>query len=363
MRLPFLTSKGLEQSSAEAVARQRAAHIATRAPDAWTLDATCGIGADSVALALTGGRVACADLDLEHLAFARANLLHHGCEAHVVQADATLPAVRADLLLLDPDRRADGRRTRAPARWSPNLETAVRLTRRFAGACLKLAPGLDVAALLEVERVALDPGEPRTREWVSREGELAELCLWVGALAHEDRAPRIATRIEADGRRSRLAGEVEEIEPLDLESARQARWLADPDPAVIRSGLLGRLARITGLAPLARQIAYLGGDQPPDHLFLRAFRVIDSAPLDHKRVRAMLTEHGIGPIAVRKRGHPDPAEVLEKRLRGRGKGRGSLIVARLEKGHRAYLVEQAPRAGSGGILVGDEGFEPPTSSL
>ena len=117
------------------------------------------------------------------------------------------------------------------------------------------------------------------------------------------------------------------------------RYIADPDPAIVRSGLLGLLASQQQLAPLAPRLGYLGGDQPPNSAFLRAFRVLDVVSLDRKKVRKMLREHDIGPIAVRKRGHPEPAEVLARKLRGDGARRGELLIARLDSGHRAYLVE------------------------
>ena len=121
-------------------------------------------------------------------------------------------------------------------------------------------------------------------------------------------------------------------------------WIAEPDPALIRSGLLGALAHEQGLAPLAPEIAYLGGDHPPHSPFLRGYEVLGGAPLDRRRVRRLLAEHDVGPLVAKKRGHPEPAEALAKRFRGSGSRRGWLLVARLEGGHRAYLVNPAADA-------------------
>ena len=123
------------------------------------------------------------------------------------------------------------------------------------------------------------------------------------------------------------------------EAARAVSWLAEPDPAVIRSGLLGNLAQQVGLAPLAPRLAYLGGDQRPESDLLRSWPVLGTAPLDRKRVRALLRDHGIGPLTVKKRGHPDSSEVLAARLRGPGERPGLLAVARLERGHLALLLD------------------------
>ncbi len=354
--LPYLNAKGLEQASAELVARSRARRIAALRPGARLLDATCSIGADALACALEGLRVIGADLDAESLAFARANFRHHNALGQFVRADAAAPAVRAELYLVDPDRRVDGRRSLDPAAWSPTLAASLAAATRFEGACLKLAPALDIELLRGAEAALLQGSLPREREWLSREGELAEVCLWTGSLVGESIGPdqRVATRIDASGAAHRLAGSPVERSPMSPSEAESAAFLADPDPAVIRSGLLGLVAEQEGLSPLAPRLGYLGGDRPSRSPFLRVFRVLGSAPLDRKRVRKMLREHEIGPVSVRKRGHQEPTEVLARRLRGDGPRRGDLIVARLDSGHRVYLVEP---------VVGDEGLEPPTSSL
>ncbi len=359
MALPFLTEKGLQQASAEVVARYRAACVGQRAQGALVLDATCGIGADSCALGLAGLRVVSADRDAENVELTRANRLHHGLDGAVVQADATARAVEASLVLIDPDRRAGAGRSLDPARWSPTLGAALAAATRADGACLKLAPALAPEVLVEAESSHLPAGTPRRREWISRRGELAELCLWTGALAGENPEERQATRLDGDGGVHALAGRPEPVEAWGPEQAARVAWIADPDPALLRAGLLGNLARRLGLAPLAPRIAYLGGEVRPETPFLRSWRVLGSAPLDPRRVRRLLAEHDVGPLEVHKRGHPDPPEVLARRFRGKGGRRGRLLVARLERSHRAYLVESAPES----RLVGDEGLEPPTPSL
>ena len=52
----------------------------------------------------------------------------------------------------------------------------------------------------------------------------------------------------------------------------------------------------------------------------------------------MLARHGVGPLTVKKRGHPEDAARLAKRLRGKGERPGLLVITRLENGHHAYLV-------------------------
>ena len=101
---------------------------------------------------------------------------------------------------------------------------------------------------------------------------------------------------------------------------------------------MGALAAAEGLAPLAGKIAYLGGDEAPRSALLRSFEVLDQAPLDARRVRELLRRHGVGPLTVKKRGHPQDAQTLARKLRGRGSQAGLLLVSRLEEGHHAYLL-------------------------
>ena len=345
-RLGFLTRKGVEQASALPVARSRARRIASRAGAGIVLDATCGVGSDALALLDAGLACVAADRDWTALRCARANLVRAGHAGRVVLADALRPAVRAEWLVADPDRRAGGARSRDPERASPPLGRLLAVARRFRGACVKLPPAFDPGPL-EGEL------EGASWQWVSSGGELAEVALWLGELAGPAR--REALALGPRGEESRLSGPLATVAPLEPDAARRVAWLAEPDPAVIRSGLVGRLAADVGMAPLAPGIAYLGGDARPSSPLLRAWRVLGTAPLDRRRVRELLRQHDVGPLTVKKRGHPDPAAALERRLRGPGSRRGLLAVTRLERGHLALLLAAGPR-------VGDEGLEPPTSS-
>lgn len=332
----LLTRKGLEQATPWGVALARAGRIAAACPGALLLDATVGVGGDALAAHGAGVPAVGADLDPEHARCAAHNLERAGAPARVLVADALRPAARADLLLLDPDRRPGGARTLDPARWSPGLERCLELAARFDGACLKLAPALDV------ERVTA--GGERAWQWTSLAGGLVETALWTGALAR-GRAAREVLALDAAGAARSFAGEPLRAEPLAAEEARRAAWLFEPDPALVRSGLLGSYAAAHGLRPLGPGIAFLAGDGPRAGAdLLAALRVLDVAPADPKRVRAMLRRHDVGEVEILKRGHPLSAGELARALRGKGARRGTLAVARLARGHAAFLVERARAA-------------------
>ena len=346
----FMTVPGLSRASSEAAANARAARIFTRLPRAWVSDATCGIGADSMALSRAGLRVLASDLDPHLAACASANLSAYGHAARVVVADCLHLSNACDALILDPDRRAGGTRTLNPERWSPSLTEAIGLAHRYEGACLKLAPAM------EADAVELPHDLPHHWQWVSVDHSLVELCLWTGALSSP--VAREATLVRRGEVMAQFTGEPVPTNPIPKEQLVEPPYLHDPDPCLVRSRLLGTLAAELGLRALHPMLALLVGDAPASTPFLASFRVLGSAPLDRRRVRDLLRAHDVGPIEIRKRGHPDPAEELARRFKGPGERRGTLFVTRLDKGHRAYLAEP-----SSGPVVGDEGLEPTASSL
>ena len=343
----WLTKKGLEQASDQRVAAVRARRIASwvrrEAPDAWVVDATAGLGGDSLALRAAGlSRVVSAEYELQTALMLAWNLAAVGPDGpggtpgvvRVVRQRAERPAIRADVLLLDPDRRGDGERIGDPSRWSPPFAACVEQAARCRGACVKLPPAVDV------DRLDVPASLPHSWSWVSLRGELKEVTLWTGDLARQGGGVgrREVVAVAADGTAASWTATPLPGDPLDEEGARGVRFLADPDPGVVRSGLLGALAAAQGMRPLAPEIAYLGGERAPDSPLLRTFEVLGASPLDRRRVRAMLVEHGIGPVTVKKRGHPDDAGEIARRMRGRGANHGTLVVTRLGNGHHAYLV-------------------------
>jgi len=339
----YLTRKGLQQATRTAVARARARHVAAHtARGATVFDATCGVGGDSSALAEHGLRVVSADRELEPARCCLANLARLDVRPWVVVTDATRAAVDAPYWILDPDRRPAGSRREGPDRWAPNLRQCIDLLRRARGACLKLPPGMDPlrlgAALAEA-----GCSHPVHWQWVSHRRELCELALWFGEWVGEHAREggfREALALDlAEWPETRLWGPGESVPALEHEAAARVAWMAEPDAAVIRSGLVGRLARSEGLAPLGPRLAYLGGDRRPSSVLLSAWRVIETCRADPRRVRQMLARHGVGPLTVMKRGHPDDAETLAGRFAGPGDRPGLLAVARTSAGHLALLLE------------------------
>jgi len=342
--LRWLTRRGLEQSTRESVARERARRIARVAAGCTVFDGTSGLGADARAVSEMGMTVVAADRDATVARCAGANLRASGHPALAVVADAARPPLRLDgplFLVLDPDRRAEGARELDPERWSPPLSTVLALAERFRGACIKLSPAFDMGGL------GLEGSSRGLAQWVSDRGELCEMNLWTGVGAGAEAGLREAVALRPEGSAARLVGvPIPAAAPLSEISSGNF-WLFDPDSAVVRSGLVGNLAREHGLAGLDPHLAYLTGPGPVSTPLAKGWRVLDTVPADARKVRESLTRLGFGPVEVRKRGHSEPAEALAASFRGRGERRGLVAVARTERGHLAFVLEPHPESAGG----------------
>jgi hypothetical protein len=334
-RAMWFTRDGLEQASAEPLARYRAARYAGFPVVA---DLCCGIGGDLCALA--PGRDALAvDLDPVHLRMARENARVHGAgEVAAAQADVRdLRPGRSLAVFVDPARRAGGRRlpageSRPPLAWCLGLED------RVAGVGIKAAPGLPlglVPAGWEVELLA-------------DRRELKEAVLWSPSLATTTRRATVFPGPHSLAAAPRSTGAPPWGSPDPSRSTGAPPWgspdpsgqpvpcgppgafLLDPNPAVTRAGLVEELARDLGDAwKLDPRIAFLSADKPLRSPFGRLLRVDASLPWSLKRLRGVLRERGVGAVEVRKRGSAVDAADLTTRLRLRGDTHAVVVLTRV----------------------------------
>ena len=287
----WFTRQGLEQATAEVVARHRARRFAGLPRLA---DLCCGVGGDLAALAPLAPVLA-VDLDPVHLRMARCNAAVYGAGEAVQpwQGDAR----EADLggvaaVFVDPARRTGDRRH--PWRSSPPLEWCLALAGRVPAVAVKAAPGLP----LELVPAGWEA------ELVSEGRELKEATLWSPALAT---AARRATLLPAG---HTLVAEPGPPVPV----APPGAWVLDPDPAVTRAGLVEELARAVGAWKLDERVAFLSADRPPATPFGRLLRVEASLPWSAKRLRAALRAAGAGAVDIRKRGSAVDVERLRRQL-------------------------------------------------
>jgi SAM-dependent methyltransferase len=348
----FFDRESAEQASSEHVARHTAARFGGQTRVA---DLGCGAGGDLLALAVHG-RVVAVDRDPTRLAMARANARVRGLSDRTSFVEADLTAADTagcSASWLDPARRDSGGRVLDPDRWSPSLTIAIEVARRFEGAGIKLAPGI------ERELLPSD-GE---REFISLGGALVAAILWLGTLARD---PRTATVLTAGGVAHELRGDPDHApraigapqtldaigapQTLDAIGAPQTvaaigepgAYLYDPDPAVGRAELVRSLAAHLGAWQLDSRIAYLTADEAVATPFARRFRILAALPFAERRLLEELRSLDAARVEVMRRGSPiDPGE-LAKRLDARLHGSRILTVAlaRVGTGQLAIVCER-----------------------
>jgi SAM-dependent methyltransferase len=317
-RLLF-TGDTLEQAGRPALADRRAARLLAGGAEA-VADLGCAAGTDTIALARAGARVVAVDRDPVARELTRLNTAALGLTGvEVLDADVVdLVAAAADgrlagcdAAVLDPARRAGGRRQLDPDRWSPPWSTVTALLDRVPTTVVKVAPGLDhdrVPAGVEAE-------------WVSVGGSIVEALLWGRGLSVTWRR---ATLVR-DGVHELTA----EVDPGPAPTGPVRGWLHEPDPAVIRSGLVACVAAQLDATLVDPTIAYLTSDDALASPWVSSYRVTDVLPFNVKKLKAHLRTRGIGRVVVKKRGSPIEPETLARQLRGPGSGSAVVVVTRV----------------------------------
>ncbi len=308
----YFTRPALEQASGHAIAAYRAGRY--RGYDR-AVDLGCSIGGDTLALAVVLPTIGL-DRDPLRLEMAQANAaaLGLGERAAFVQADllASLPLATdpGTALFFDPARRSEGRRIYSVHDYHPPLAVIDGWLPRFPALGIKLSPGVDLAELT---------GYPAEIEFISVSGELKEAVLWFGPLQS---AQRRATLLPGPHTLTSSA-------PVSLPLDEPRAFIYEPDPAVLRAGLVAELGRQLGAAQLDADIAYLTAESRQPTPFARAWTVEDWFPFGLKRLRAYLRERGVGRVVVKKRGSPLEPEALIHSLRLSGEAERVVFLTHL----------------------------------
>lgn len=315
----WLTRTGVEQATVWPVARHKASRFAGCDRVA---DLCCGIGSDAAALSqLT--TVLAVDLSPAMTRRAEWNTAVLGQPQRFTgeATDVTSRDWRGWFVHADPDRRAGrGRPTRRLAEYQPGVRWLQELLATARGGAIKLGPASDwprqfgTAEHCEVELSSLG-------------GECREATLWFGELAQPKR--RRATNVETG---ESLAGDPNGCRRPVANSL--GAWIAEPDPAVIRAGLVDLLAERHDLARTAAEEDYLTGTTRPATSLAASFLVDEVLPAGIKPLRQALRRQPrshyeikcrrlkVDVEAVRRQlpvGDGPPAVIIFCRVAGRGR--------------------------------------------
>lgn len=317
----YFSGEALEQATSEPAAIHRAQRFAG---SSLIFDCGCGLGGDALALARAAPVVA-VDRSLGRLFLVRLNASALGLEdrIHPVCADVARRAWRIPreaAAFFDPSRRREGRRVHSVSRYEPPLDLILETCSGLRGFAVKVSPGVDWAEVAHLNSEI---------EFVSVDGELKETVLWFGVFKTVRRRATVLP-----GPHTLTA----EREP-DLAVSRPLDYLYEPDPAVMRAGLVRTLGAQMGAFLLDRTIGYLTAERLQSTPLARSYRVLEAMPFQLKRLRARLREHDAGTITVKKRGSAIEPETLIRRLGLHGQQPVTVVLTRVMDKPYALIVE------------------------
>lgn len=314
----------LEQSTQELVARHKARRFA-RCSDQTVLDLCCGLGADALAIA-EQARVLAVDAS----PLATWYTLQNAAVYEVAERVETLvsPAesveVTGRFVHLDPDRRTNGQRQVRLEFGSPPLEFLQTLTQTAAGGAIKVSPASNFGGKFPACEIEL----------ISVQGECKEATIWFGAL--RDPAPFRATVLPSG---ATIAGDPWDYRPRVTPLG---PYLFDPDPAVVRAGLVDCLAESIGLTRIDDAEEYLTGDQPVRSPFVRGFEVLADLTNNPTEIRDHFRKSAFGQVEIKCRHIRVDADAVRRKLPLPGKEPAVLLFVRAAGKARAIVARRLP---------------------
>lgn len=316
------TQDGLEQATRLGVAAHHAGIFRAAGVNSIT-DLGCGIGSDALAFAAAGFEVTAVERDIETAAIASFNLAVFE-NAKVLAEDASQVELTSQALWFDPARRdlehrGEKHKVVRPEDFSPSLNWVFQTARtRISG--VKLGPAFP-KELIPDDAKAI---------WVTHNRDLVELTLWFGF----DQLAKFNVLQIAEESHTFSADEI-----LNAEVGELRAYLYEPDAGLIRSGLMGNLAKELGIHTVSPGIAYLSSDQVIDSPWLRGYEVLEVLNLDEKKIAAWCKERGVGVLEIKKRGVDITPEQLRPKLKLKGAGTATLILTKIGDARRALFCK------------------------
>jgi len=312
----YLTRQSMEQASSFEVSSHRAQRFRQFANVA---DLGCSIGGDTFALAKNTPTIGL-DIDRLRLSMASANLnvLGLSSSTQLIQSDLTSPLpIRSGSvgLFFDPARRSGDQRFFSVHQYLPPLSIIKDWLQDYPALGVKISPGVNLSELDEFSAEV---------EFISLNGELKEAVLWFGPLE------TVSYRATILPGPFQLVTNYPGRSPGGAYQITHPRsFLYEPDPAVIRSGLVTTLAAMIDASQMDPDIAYLTSDVLSPTPLARVWLIVDWFPFQLKRLRAYLHAHQIGHVTVKKRGSPLEPDQLIRQLRLKGDEQCILVLTHL----------------------------------
>jgi hypothetical protein len=330
----YLTREALEQTSSYEISSYRAQRYRGFEP---LIDLGCSVGSDTLALAQVAPTLGI-DHDPLRLLMAKANLqaLRLSDNTNLLQANlvSALPIApcQATGLFFDPGRRQSGQRIYSVRNYQPPLSIIQGWLPGFPNLGVKISPGVRLDEIADYQAEV---------EFISLQGELKEAVLWFGNLRT---AYRRATLLPG-GHTLWVEKPGSSQQDLAPDLSAPLAYLYEPDPAILRAGLVRKLAVELNAFQLDADIAYLTSKHHTPNPFARAWQVEDWFPFQLKKLRQYLREQQVGKVTVKKRGSPLQPEALIQQLRLKGENERVLFLTHLA-GKPVVIITNVLKAGA-----------------
>ncbi len=315
----WLTRVGLEQCTAVEVATHKAKRFA-EFDDVF--DLCCGIGVDASAIAehakvtaIDAVAAMCLRTEWNAEVWKRAHNIQTQC------ADVTDIDWSGKVVHVDPDRRAESDR---PAKrlelYQPDLVWMQQLTRNAAGGGIKVSPASNFLQKFPGCEIEL----------ISLKGECREATVWFGSTAgeHAFRATALPS------------GESISADPLSVWTnvvPAAADYIFDPDPAIVRSGLIDVMAEQHSMQRLDAEEEYLTGSACVTSGFVTGFRIEAVLSGNIKDLKQYLRKDPSTHYEIKCRRIPTKADVVRRQLPTGGAAPRVIFFARIS-GRSAIVV-------------------------
>jgi hypothetical protein len=298
----FFTEEALQQATGPEIADYHASLFSDLNLDRPLADLGCGIGGDTLAFAKRQFVIA-VEQDAIRYRLAKVNVGVCGLSDKVEMkcADWTTLALPVKAGYIDPSRRitvspGESKRVFHLSEMQPPLPVILGLQQKIINLAVKVAPGLNHDEIPSNAEVS----------FISVKGQMKEGLLRFGQL----RTGAFCTAVLLPGKHI-----IDDRSPVSCTCCSQPMtYLYEPDPAVIRAGLVQNLAAMLGAVQMDTQIAYLTCDRLIKSPFVSGWRVYRNGPFLLKKLKKWIRECGAGQIVVKKRGSPIDVDVLRRQL-------------------------------------------------
>jgi len=315
----LFTTKGVEQSSSSEVAKYHAKLLAEVDVIA---DLCCGNGIDLINIAKDKSLVYAVDLSNTALLCSKYNCKMNNLDnIQFLNIKAENFNEKVQGVFIDPDRRPEERRVIQAEDISPNFNELLNIIDKYKNVVIKLSPVFDyISASVPVDH---------TWVFISENRILKEILLCTGIFSTPNKTKKVVLLPN-----SIFMGNKQSVKITSVK-----KFIYDPDPAIIRSGLVQDLAYDVGAILINKHLSILTSDNIINSNFLKSYKVIDSFHYNRKTLQTYLKEHQVGKLVIKVRGFPErPNQILQK-LKLSGPNSSLIYLIRMDNEFLCIVIE------------------------